>query len=159
MPDNNNTPFETPQDHEPHHQVPPGQPRRRKMPTDGMTKLSLACGIASFVFMMVGGSLVFGSLGIVFSLLARTEKMPSQAKAGLFLSVFSLAVYLICLIAVFYILSVTGTLDTIMTELSRIDMSSVNAYADAVTIIEDHIIALYNSLLGQVASGTMGGLV
>jgi len=125
--------------------------RQNPMPT-----LALVFGIGALLSMMFGGTVLFGSMSIVFALLSRTDKMETKAAVGFGLALFALIVYALIIGTAMYMLVATGTWDRILTEVQSIDMGSANATSDLMAIIQKEILAMYQSMMN---SPSMGGLV
>ena len=121
-----------------------------------MPTLALIFGIGALLAMMFGGTVIFGSMSIVFALLSRTDKMETKAAVGFGLALFALIVYALIIGTAMYMLVVTGTWARIIAEVQTIDMGSANATSDLMAIIQREILAMYQSMMN---SPSMGGLV
>lgn len=82
-----------------------------KSHSEGMATAALVLGICSIIFACCGGSLLFGSLGIIIALLSRgNSRMASNAKVGLGLSIggFSLCVIIVFVSVTSFMASTDG---------------------------------------------------
>ena len=122
---------------------------------DTMPSLALTCGIGSLLFMMFGGSVLFGSLGIMFALLSRRGQMDRRAIIGLGLSVAGLVLYALMVAAAVYMLMATGTMARIMADLQSIDMNSVNAASDIMAVVQKNLMIMYDMMMSQVTGGSL----
>jgi len=114
--------------------------------SDSLPALSIAFGIGAFITMMFGGTPLLASLGIIFALLSRREKMETKAVVGLIFSAAALVIYVLILAATAYILIATGTMAKIIEEINQVNANSVNAAGDIMTIIQRNLLELYQSL-------------
>ena len=144
---------------------PAGSPMTPPRPApkgDAMALMALLCGSAALLSFMFGGSLLMGSLGIVFALLSRTDRMTSQARAGFIMSLVSLFFYILCVAVVFYTLSATGLLDGLIRDILAVDPASPNAYNDIFSVLQQYLTQLYGMITapaGPAGALTGGGLV
>ena len=90
MTDQDTSPYSQPQNQN----IPDPMPQYTHIPptpvpkTNSMAVAALTMGILSLVFMIMGMSLPFAALGIMFALLSRREEnMPTQSKVGMGLSI------------------------------------------------------------------------
>lgn len=71
---------------------------------NNMATASMIMGILALVFLCCYGGLLFGSLGILFAVLSRTEgRLTGQAQAGLILSVIGLVLGILLLAALWFL--------------------------------------------------------
>lgn len=107
---------------------------------NAMSRLSMYCGIASLVSLCVNGSFFVGTFGIIFALLSKKERLNSQARIGLYLSTFSLAVFAVIFSVIFAFLKVSGLYDSIMSQAAAIDFSNPNAAVELEELIQEELI-------------------
>ena len=96
-----------------------------------MGTAALICGILSIATLFVGGSLVFGSLGVMFAMLSRIRYFSGTARAGLITSAIGLGITGLCTAAVVVFLTVEslwGTVFTLAQELDPSDPASTQKF-------------------------------
>ena len=121
-----------------------------------MPTLALVFGIGALLSMMFGGTVLFGSMGIVFALLSRTDKMETKARVGCGLSLLAIVIYALIVGTAMYMLMASGAWDRILAAASELDLSSANAPGDLMAIIQKEILAMYETMMNRAA---MGGFV
>lgn len=124
--------------------------------SSGMALSSMMFGIASLIFVFFGGSLLFGSLGLIMALLSRREHLSKMARIGAILSSLGMALTVLFIGVFMSILVKTGTMDKIIRDVEAIDASSANAPGDMVDVISGDIKEMISSLFPNTTFETHG---
>ena len=113
-----------------------------------MSKAAMICGFLSLVCVIfnVFGSLVFGSLGLLFAFLSKRSKMSRQARLGARLSVIGLVLFAGLMAFSAYTLISTGVWDRMMEAIREMDPNDPDAVGQ---IQQDVIRDLEQQLLGE----------
>ena len=132
----------------------PAAPQTPPYMRNQMAVAALSCGAASLLMLCFGGSPILGALGIILSLLSRTDKMESIAKVGLGLSIGGISLFGISLAVTISVIVSTGTFDKILKEGAATDWSDQYSVQQFGYDIQDDVTEMYDSLLQNALKGT-----
>lgn len=97
---------------------------------DIMSRMALIFGILAIVTILMGGSFFFGSLGIIFALLSRTDRMDQKAGIGFGLSLTSMTIFVLMILVSLQVLHAAGILGKTIDGIQRLDVTDSAAVAE-----------------------------
>ena len=110
---------------------------------NALSLAALVCGVLAILSFCVGGAIIPAALGVLFALLSRKKRMCGQAKIGFFLSLGSLAIYVLALLFLIGTLAVTGILGPVTEKALKTDFTD----PDSVAEFQEETYRLLDSLL------------
>ena len=116
---------------------------------------ALVCGILAILSICVGGAIIPAALGILFALLSRKTRMCGQAKVGFFLSIGSMALYVLALLFLIGTLALTGILGPLTEKALNTDFtdpSSVAEFQEETYRLLDSLMERYSKFLPEEAA-------
>lgn len=118
---------------------------------------ALVCGILSLLSICVGGAIIPAALGILFALLSRKTRMCGQAKIGFFMSIGSLALYVLALLFLIGTLALTGILGPLTEKALNTDFTdpaSVSEFQEETNRLLDSLMEKYSKFLPEETAQT-----
>ncbi|MGX8703171.1 MAG: hypothetical protein ACSW8H_01830, partial [bacterium] len=113
---------------------------------------ALVCGILALLSICIGGAIIPAALGILFALLSRKTRMCGQAKIGFFMSIGSLALYVLALLFLIGTLALTGILGPLTEKALKTDFTdpaSVSEFQEETYRLLDSLMERYSKFLPE----------
>ena len=118
---------------------------------------ALVCGILALLSICIGGAIIPAALGILFALLSRKTRMCGQAKIGFFMSIGSLALYVLALLFLIGTLALTGILGPLTEKALKTDFTdpaSVTEFQEETYRLLDSLMERYSKFLPEETTHT-----